>query len=780
MIHLRRNEMFSSGQTHTGWFLILYLMSLGLAVLVRAEPPMVETYGQGRIHDPSFRALTPMALSEERSSQNLDLETLRWEGAAHAPSSSANLVTPLPSSHLESEDLQQAEQQFRAAKILLKSKPAFRKPQDRACIYALLKQATLSGHFRAQSRLIDFLESEAQEARPLEEAYADPGIEQALRESMPSAAPSRPRALYNHARFLLLRRPQYPAPPDLERAAQYGVAAAQTYLGTTLLARETTPQQILEGVQWLHRAAVRQWPPALDHLTLVYAQGSGVTRNLSTAWRYALQAAQLGQRMGRYFIGAYHQTGIIWEYLTLRDPLLGARSPYPEQSFPPQCSLTLATQFLHEAAEQDHPAAQAFLAHCAFSGTPSIPAAPEQAFIWAQRSAARQDCNGMFLLGACFMEGVGTSLDIQKGLHWYRRATAAGSLAASSRLGLCYLRGVGLPKDLDQALIYLHRGARGDSLEAQRTLAEIYALGFESIAPDWVQARNHYRKAALRGTAEDQYRCARYYRSTYSYREYCYWLKRSATNAHPAAQRDLGNDLLRANSRTGQFDQHKSAEGVRWLERAAYGGDPQALQFMSEQLSRGVLTSPDFMRSLYWAQVAADDPATVWPRRILEQFERKVVDGILLIGDIRQLDPLTREAAFLNLAGFLRDRYPMQRKDPRTQPSPKNLTSNDVPRLVVESDEKSSSTAKSDDSICPVCFESYGEASRAYALSCHIVRLSRGVNATPHIFCSECIQGLIANHWARTCPVCREGHCAQNLIEIRRAAESADSHPSEI
>jgi TPR repeat protein len=133
-----------------------------------------------------------------------------------------------------------------------------------------------------------------------------------------------------------------------------------------------------------------------------------------------------------------------------------------------------ALELTRRAAAGGHAAAQHLLAERLLAEQPPR---TDEAFQWAERSAAQGRVSVLSLLGWMFAGGHGVKKDVARAASLYRDAAKAGSASARNNLGELYETGEGVAKDPGTAVAWYTRAAEQGYAPAQYNLARMLAGG---------------------------------------------------------------------------------------------------------------------------------------------------------------------------------------------------------------------------------------------------------------------------------------------------------------
>jgi TPR repeat protein len=231
------------------------------------------------------------------------------------------------------------------------------------------------------------------------------------------------------------------AKPDLVRAAEKGTVAAMLIVGQ--FSRESDPA---EAMKWFELAAAKGSAPAMIEAGLLHSNlhQPGDDRK---ALEYFLQAANLGDRIGKYLVGECYYYGkgtaidiakaveFLQEAAALREPramdLLGTYYRKLRQ-------FDQARKSYEDAAAAGYPLSLSNLGVLYMNGE-GVQRSPEVAANLFKQGAEKGDPNAMFFYASCLEDGVGLQKDIKAAAEWFRRSAHAGNPRA---IEWCRLNGI--------------------------------------------------------------------------------------------------------------------------------------------------------------------------------------------------------------------------------------------------------------------------------------------------------------------------------------------------
>ncbi|MDO4987630.1 MAG: tetratricopeptide repeat protein [Synergistes sp.] len=117
--------------------------------------------------------------------------------------------------------------------------------------------------------------------------------------------------------------------------------------------------------------------------------------------------------------------------------------------------------------------------------------------------------HAQYLLGVCYYNGIGTTVDYDNAMLWLRKSAEMGNIRAASLLGEMYLRGTGTSQNYDVAVKYLKEAAERDDIIAVKNMAYCYSNGY-GVGKSNEKAYAYMKKASQLGDEEAQQYVAQY------------------------------------------------------------------------------------------------------------------------------------------------------------------------------------------------------------------------------------------------------------------------------
>jgi len=209
-----------------------------------------------------------------------------------------------------------------------------------------------------------------------------------------------------------------------------------------------------------------------------------------------------------------------------------------------------------------------------------------QSFKWFQKSAELGNPYGQANLANCFFFGLGTDRNLEEALRWAKQGAEQGVAQAINQMGWQYLYGVGVAQDAAEGRRWYEKSAALEDATGELQLGWIY-VHVEPV--DYQEGMRWYRKAADQDDEGAQNNIGYLYENALgvekNLEEAARWYRLSADAGYPRAQFHLGRlyDL-------GLGVKPDKALARDLIEKAAAGGDSDALQWLAAHGSSGWLT----------------------------------------------------------------------------------------------------------------------------------------------------------------------------------------------
>ena len=274
---------------------------------------------------------------------------------------------------------------------------------------------------------------------------------------------------------------------------------------------------------WLKKRSIGGEPDAQYHYANILRYGLGTKQQPSSARKWYLKAAKQNHKQAQYELGLIYKKGI------------GAKR-----------NLAKAEIWFKKAAKQNHKHAKQALKTLPKSIT-STPKAKKQSFLKKNKKLAKAgNIEAQYKLGKAYISGKKAPKDPLKAEKWLKMAANADHVSAQFHLANIYFEGNGsIKKDIKKAKKWYSRAAENEHKEANKKLKKIARNDHKTRQLKYF---DEMIDSALLGDTEQQYELGmRYllgYKTDPDNLQAHYWLKLAATQNHPRAMYQLGNQYL--------------------------------------------------------------------------------------------------------------------------------------------------------------------------------------------------------------------------------------------
>lgn len=331
------------------------------------------------------------------------------------------------------------------------------------------------------------------------------------------------------------------------------------------------PQPQLSPLQQLIKKAEEGDADSQYSLGFKYAEGDGVPRDYSKAFKWYSQAANQGHRYAQNNLGVLYKFG------------RGVSKDWGK-----------AAEWYRKSAEKGNPVAQVNLG-LAFEKGEGVPKNQAEAVKWFRLAADQNDLRGQYNLGWAYVWGDGAAQQLDKGLELLRAAAQRDHSASQVALGRLYLNGhAGVKQNYKEAFKWYKKAADQGSAHGQYSIGYMYEKG-RSVKKDRREALEWYKKSEAKGHKEAK-------RAVERLEKYFADGDSVDANLRAAERGDLKAQLLLAESyRNGRGVKADLNTAEKWYLKAAEQGDLQAqlkLAGFYEHAKR------DFNSALLWYKKA--------------------------------------------------------------------------------------------------------------------------------------------------------------------------------
>lgn len=444
----------------------------------------------------------------------------------------------------------------------------------------------------------------------------------------------------------------------LLKAAKTNVYAAQNLLGDCYLNGQGVEQNISRAVQWYTFSATQGSPLASYSLGKLYLDGNGVNKNAYLAEQYLKQAAEQNVMLAQVEMAKlYHEGHFVPrdDSAALKWYQRAAAQGEPQSlyvvglsliqgTFAQQQNIEAGAKYLQLAASKDYYPAQYALASLFLEGYPvlkdnhvaieylrkaalggsqdaqvklatllmdfAIPEYDKVAFYWALEAAKSQRQEAQYLLGKCYLDGIGTEVDYDGAFQIFTRLAIQDYPLAQLKLGQMYYNGQGNEKDLNLAKKWILKAASRGDKEAKHWVLMLFREGFNedesaqnsenlSEMNQWIQY------AAATGEPEGLYLkgiSTLYGRNNFEQHieNGMQLLEKAALNESVLAQRELGMIYEQ-----GLFNLGNLEKAHEWYLKASQNGDDVAQFQLANMFYTGNGVAKSYIESYAWANLAS-------------------------------------------------------------------------------------------------------------------------------------------------------------------------------
>ena len=292
-------------------------------------------------------------------------------------------------------------------------------------------------------------------------------------------------------------------------AAADNDAEASNLLGAMYENGWGTDQDFSKAVDYYKKAANADLADANNNLANMYKEGKGVDADESEAHYYYEKAARLGDSNANLSLGnmvsdpksSYYSKDQAEKYYRLSaDAGNDLAQVALAKELISQNDINGALPYLEKSAEKNNPDGMELLAGFYRNGT-GVRADPAKAFELYKKSADLGNKNAALETARANRDGVGTDVNFAEALKYYDKACQAKIQDAMIESGMMYLRGQGTEPDVTKGLDLLQKAASMKNLDAIRTIAELYSNG-KYIPISAEKAFSYYYRCAGYGDPE--------------------------------------------------------------------------------------------------------------------------------------------------------------------------------------------------------------------------------------------------------------------------------------
>jgi len=318
-----------------------------------------------------------------------------------------------------------------------------------------------------------------------------------------------------------------------QKSAQNGNACAQNVIGASFLEGRRISKDVNKAFEWFKKSAEANCEQGQCNLSKLYAAGLGVPKDDEKAFYWAKKAAERGERTSAANLGIFYLQG------------KGVKRNVKE-----------GIKWIDQGNEDSSADSQRRLGMDYESGSGFVPKDLKKAFNFYSKSAEKGFCCGIYNLGLCYLDGVGTEKNYDKGMELLKKAKGLGCDYASTFL------------KHERFSPALKIKAESGDVGAQISLGHCYSCGQHGVAVDYKEALRWYTKAAEQGDANGQNSLGYFYQEgkgvTKDEKDAARWYMKSAEQGNVYGQNAVAWVLATSNDpaiRNGK-------EAVSWAQKS--------------------------------------------------------------------------------------------------------------------------------------------------------------------------------------------------------------------
>lgn len=234
-------------------------------------------------------------------------------------------------------------------------------------------------------------------------------------------------------------------------AAKGGEPVAMLVLAQRLLNDRKNNEECPEAIEWLTRAAAKDFAPAIHRLGICHYHAVGTPENDPEAVACFRRAADAG------FIPSIHKLGMCYHGGH------GVKEDFQQ-----------AYQLFRKAAEAGE-YESLYVVGVYFNDGVAVPQDQAEAIGWWEKAAAGGHLLACNNLGVAYLDGKGVDVDRARAIRYFREGALQGNSHCQCNLGRCYRDGLGAIQDFDTAEEWLQKSAAQKFQPAEEMLAELHS-----------------------------------------------------------------------------------------------------------------------------------------------------------------------------------------------------------------------------------------------------------------------------------------------------------------
>lgn len=250
----------------------------------------------------------------------------------------------------------------------------------------------------------------------------------------------------------------------------------------------------------------------------------------------------------------------------------------------------LGFKWLNRSAEAGNVNALNYLGMAYRYGTSEVRADPPKSYPFFLKAAEKGDKESQYNVGTALIYGIGTDVDVTRGVKYLNQSAEAGYASSQHLLGVLSFSGeLGVKPDYEAGRMWLEKSVAQDFAMSAIYLAQQYMTGARFPA-DPNKARQLLERASQKGSTQADVALGMFYLQGYSggpnpTKGYAY-IKAAADKKNPAALGILGTAYAE-----GDYYPKDTQKGVQLLREAVKLGDTGAAVMLAELYLRDIAGS---------------------------------------------------------------------------------------------------------------------------------------------------------------------------------------------
>jgi len=206
-------------------------------------------------------------------------------------------------------------------------------------------------------------------------------------------------------------------------------------------------------------------PDIMEHLAQMYLNGDGVAQDFEKSAYWWEKLANTGNATGQFNLGLYYAKGCgVKRDFNKAAEWMKKSAENGDEDASNAAELYVGAAEKLGKAESGDPVAQAEVAKLYTQLGGSLEQFGtqkdyEEAFKWAEKSAAQGNLDGLYCLALCYEHGRGTAVAKTKAATTYEKAAKLGHAPSQWNLAVCYLNGSGYERNEVKGYMWAYQAA---------------------------------------------------------------------------------------------------------------------------------------------------------------------------------------------------------------------------------------------------------------------------------------------------------------------------------